>query len=65
MICGVVAPSAGPAGEPVACAYRPKHKGDHSWVFLPTWAAVVEAWRDFDQKRLDELLLAPEGEPRG
>ena len=59
-ICGVICPQTGPRKEPVACAFEPGHEGDHSWAGLPTWEAVVEAWRVFDQEQLDRLLLGPE-----
>jgi hypothetical protein len=38
-LCGVVC-NAGPNGEPLACAYEPDHRGDHSWATLPSKAAA-------------------------
>ena len=35
-ICGVMSAS-GPGREMLACAYKPGHKGDHSWASLPTF----------------------------
>ena len=37
-ICGVVAPSQGPNGEPLACAWPESHLPDlpHSWAWVPT-----------------------------
>lgn len=29
--------TAGPNGEPVACAYRDGHPGTHSWATIPTF----------------------------
>jgi hypothetical protein len=34
--CTVIC-NAGPNGEPLRCAYKPRHKGDHSWATLPTF----------------------------
>ena len=40
VLCGVVLPNAGPAGEAVACASVAGHDGPHSWAFLPTVAVL-------------------------
>ena len=33
--------NAGPNGEPLRCAYKPRHKGDHSWATLPTFVRPI------------------------
>ncbi len=35
-ICGVMSAS-GPNREMLACAYKPRHAGPHSWATLPTF----------------------------
>lgn len=37
-MCGVVC-NVGPNGEPVACAYKSNHAGNHSWASIPTFAS--------------------------
>jgi hypothetical protein len=34
-ICGVIC-QCGPGGAPLACAWLPNHKGEHSWADLTT-----------------------------
>lgn len=43
LICGMVAPYAGPHGEPVACGWKPDHLPDpHSWAWIPTYTVGAE-----------------------
>ena len=44
-ICGVVSAS-GPNGEPLACGYRPRHDGGHSWATQPTFPLPVDRLRE-------------------
>lgn len=42
-MCGVVC-NCGPNGEPLACAYKERHSGEHSWATLRTFPLDDTAW---------------------
>jgi hypothetical protein len=64
-VCGVVIHSSW--HEPVACAYRPGHDGDHSWASIPALPPAVAAEADRDGlatalKYADQKIAAVEAD---